>query len=66
LFNDIQDADAAPTIATKAAIENLEAKIGTTMDAWRKLQESDLPALNQQLIQAGFPEIKAEAAQGSP
>jgi hypothetical protein len=66
LFNDIQDADAAPTIATKAAIENLEAKIGTTMDAWRKLQESDLPALNQQLIQAGFPEIKAEAAQRSP
>jgi hypothetical protein len=32
------------------------------MDTWRKLLESDLPALNQQLNQAGFPEIKAEPA----
>jgi flagellar hook-length control protein FliK len=35
------------------------------MDAWRKLLESDLPALNQQLKQAGFPEIKMEAAHTS-
>ncbi len=66
LFDDIQDADAAPTVATKAAIEDLEAKIGATMGAWRKLLESDLPALNQQLKQAGFPEIKTEAKQASP
>ncbi len=66
LFDDIQDADAAPTMATKAAIEDLEAKVGATMDAWRKLLEADLPALNQQLKQAGFPEIKTEAAQASP
>ena len=66
LFDDIQDADAAPTMATKAAIEDLEAKAGATMDAWRKLLEADLPALNQQLKQAGFPEIKTEAAQASP
>ena len=65
LFDDIQDADAAPTVATKAAIEDLEAKVGTTMDAWRKLLESDLPALNQQLKQAGFPEIKMEAEHAS-
>jgi hypothetical protein len=65
LFDDIQDADAAPTVATKAAIEDLEAKVGATMDAWRKLLESDLPALNQQLKQAGFPEIKMEAAHTS-
>ena len=65
LFDDIQDADAAPTVATKAAIEDLEAKVGATMDAWRKLLESDLPALNQQLKQAGFPEIKMEAAHAS-
>ena len=66
LFDDIQDADAAPTAATKAAIADLEAKVGATMDAWRKLLESDLPALNQQLKQAGFPEIKTEAEQASP
>ena len=65
LFDDIQDTDAAPTVATKAAIEDLEAKVGATMDAWRKLLESDLPALNQQLQQAGFPEIKTEAARAS-
>jgi hypothetical protein len=31
------------------------------MDAWRKLLESDLPALNQNLKQARFPEIKIES-----
>src|SRR5215470_8729790 len=61
LFDDIQGADAAPTAATKAAAEDLETKVGPIMDAWRKLLESDLPALNQQLKQAGFPEIKTEA-----
>jgi hypothetical protein len=65
LFDDIQDADAAPTVATKTAIENLEAKVGATMDAWRKLLESDLPALNQQLKESGFPEIKTETKRAS-
>jgi hypothetical protein len=62
LFDDIQDADAAPTAATKAAVADLETKVGAMMDAWRKLLESDLPALNQQLKQAGFPEIKTETS----
>jgi photosystem II stability/assembly factor-like uncharacterized protein len=61
LFNEIEVADAAPTTATKAAIKDIESKVGPTMDAWRKLLESDLPALNQQLQQAGFPEIKTES-----
>jgi hypothetical protein len=60
LFNEIQGADAAPTAAVKAAVADLEAKVGPMMDAWRKLLESDLPALNQQLKQAGFAEIKME------
>ena len=64
LFDDIQGADAAPTAATKAAVADLETKVGAMMDAWRKLLESDLPALNQQLKQAGFPEIKTEADAG--
>jgi photosystem II stability/assembly factor-like uncharacterized protein len=63
LFDDIQGADAAPTAATKAAAADLETKVGPIMDAWRKLLESDLPALNQQLKQGGFPEIKAESEQ---
>jgi photosystem II stability/assembly factor-like uncharacterized protein len=60
LFNDIQAADAAPTAAVKAVLVDLNTKIGPMMDAWQKLLESDLPALNQQLKQAGFPEIKTE------
>jgi photosystem II stability/assembly factor-like uncharacterized protein len=60
LFNEIERADAAPTAAVKAAVADLDGKIGPMMDAWHKLLESDLPALNQQLKQAGFPEIKTE------
>src|SRR6059058_5162648 len=60
LFNEIERADAAPTAAVKAAVADLETKVGPMMDAWHKLLESDLPALNQQLKQAGFPEIKTE------
>jgi photosystem II stability/assembly factor-like uncharacterized protein len=63
LFDDIQGADAAPTAATKAAVTDLETKIRPVMEGWRKLLESDFPALNEQLKQAGFPEIKTEAEQ---
>ena len=61
LFDDIQVADAAPTAAIKAAAADLETKVGGVTEAWRKLLDSDLPAMNQQLKQAGFPEIKTEA-----
>ena len=60
LFNDIQGSDVAPTAAVKAAVADLETKVGPMMEAWHKLLESDLPALNQQLKQAGLPEIKTE------
>jgi hypothetical protein len=65
LFNDIQGADAAPTAAVKDAVADLQTKVGPMMDAWHKLLESDLPALNQQLKQAGFLEIKTEIEQVS-
>lgn len=54
LFNEIQGADAAPTAAVKAAVADLQTKVGPMLDAWRKLLDVDLPALNQQLKQAGF------------
>ena len=60
LFNEIENADAAPTAAVKAAVADLDTKIGPMMGAWQKLLESDLPSLNQQLKQAGFQEIKTE------
>src|SRR5438477_1861145 len=61
LFDDVQGADAPPTAATKAAVADLETKVGPTMAAWHKLLESGLPALNQELKQGGFPEIKTDA-----
>src|SRR5439155_25439228 len=64
LFNEIESADAAPTAAVKAAVADLETKVGPMMDAWHKLLESGLPTLNQQLKQPGFPEIKTEGSTG--
>ena len=55
-----QGADAAPTAAVKAAVADVREKVGPLMQAWRKLVDSDLPALNQQLKQAGSPEIKSD------
>jgi hypothetical protein len=60
LFNEIQGADAAPTAAVKAAVADVEKKVGPLMQAWQKLLDTDLPALNQQLKQAGFSEIKPD------
>jgi photosystem II stability/assembly factor-like uncharacterized protein len=60
LFNDIQGADAAPTAEVKIAVTDLETKVEPMIDGWHKLLESDLPALNQELKRAGFPEIKTE------
>jgi len=60
LFNEIEGSDAAPTAVVKAAVADLDTKIGQVTDAWRQLLESGLPTLNQQLKQAGLPEIKTE------
>ena len=60
LFNEIHGVDAAPTAAAKAAVADVQTKVGPVMQAWRKLLGVDLPALNQQLKQAGFPVIKSE------
>ena len=58
LFNETEGADAAPTAAVKAAAAEIQTKVGAMMDAWQKLLDVDLPALNQQLMAAGFEEIK--------
>ncbi len=57
LFNDIQTADAAPTEAVKTAIDDLQSKAKPTTKLWKTVIERDLPALNRQLKEAGFPEI---------
>ena len=63
-FDEIQAADAAPTAAVKSAAADLQTKVGPAMETWRKLLEIDLPALNQQLKQAGFEEIKVASPNG--
>jgi hypothetical protein len=60
LFEETQAADAAPTAAVKAAAADLQTKVGPTMEAWHKLLDVDLPALNGQLKQAGLSEIRFE------
>src|SRR5262249_26124951 len=60
LFDEIQGVDAAPTAPVKVAVADLQKKVAPVMEAWRKLLDSELPALNQQLKQAEFPEIKSE------
>jgi hypothetical protein len=62
LFNETQGADAAPTAAVKAAAADVQTKVGTMMEAWQKLLDEDLPALNQQLMAAEFDAIKPAAS----
>jgi hypothetical protein len=45
-----------------SATAALVAAVGAA-SAWRKLLESDVPALNQQLEASGIPEIKTESEQ---
>jgi len=61
LFNEIQGADAAPTAAVKAAVADVQTKVGPMIETWQKLLDVDLPVLNQQLKQARFPELKPES-----
>lgn len=57
LFDEVQEADAAPTAALKAAVAELQAKISALEERWSDLLRSDLPLLNEQLTQVGFPKI---------
>jgi hypothetical protein len=61
LFDEIQGADAAPTAAVKTAAADDQNRIGPAMELWKKLIDVDLPALNQELKQAGFDEIRFES-----
>jgi hypothetical protein len=62
LFNETQGADVAPTAAVKAAAAEVQTKVDPMMDAWRQLLDVDLPAVNQQLMAAGFDTIKPAAS----
>ncbi|HWY51514.1 MAG TPA: hypothetical protein VNW72_08535 [Chthoniobacterales bacterium] len=61
LFDEIQGADAAPSAAIKAAAADVQTKIPSTLKAWQNLLDVDLPALNEQLKQAGLAEIRFES-----
>jgi photosystem II stability/assembly factor-like uncharacterized protein len=58
LFDELQAADAAPTAQVKSAAADIQAKVAPMMETWRALLDVDLPTLNQQLKESGFPKIK--------
>jgi hypothetical protein len=60
LFNEIQAADAAPTASVKAAVADLQTKVGSVTESWQRLIESDVPKLNEQLKAAGLEEVSRQ------
>ena len=53
----VQGADAAPSPDAKAGLAKIEALIPAALDAWERLKQEDLPALNAHLAKAGQPPV---------
>jgi len=58
LFGNIQEVDAAPTPAVRAAVAGLRRESQATIQRWRAIESQDLPALNRQLEAASFGKIE--------
>jgi photosystem II stability/assembly factor-like uncharacterized protein len=57
LLNVVDSADAAPTTQAAAVYEELEGSLGKMLAQWKKVSESDLPALNASLKKVHVEEI---------
>jgi hypothetical protein len=57
LLNVVDSADAAPTTQAAAVYEEFEGSLGKMLAQWKKVSESDLPALNASLKKAHVEEI---------
>ncbi len=57
LFNTIQNVDAAPTPAVKAAVNELQRDAENLVSRWEKIIAQDLVALNRELENAGFQKL---------
>jgi len=62
LYGELDRADAAPTSAQLAAIDETEKDFSAVLKLWQEFQASDLAALNRQLKSAGLAELRIEAA----
>jgi RNA 3'-terminal phosphate cyclase len=58
LYGEVGQADAAPTIAEVDAANKSQGALSSILASWNQLKQRDLPALNQQLKGAGFPELQ--------
>ena len=57
VFTDIDGADVPPTTQQQAAFNDLQRALQTQLENWNTLKTHDIPSLNDQLKQAGLPEI---------
>jgi photosystem II stability/assembly factor-like uncharacterized protein len=60
LFGNIQEVDAAPTVAVRAAVADLQRESPSIIQRWQAIEGQDLPALNRQLEAAGFAKIEVK------
>ena len=58
MMGQLQEADVAPTQALVAAANQALTTVGPAMQRWQQFENTEVPALNQQLKAAGLPELK--------
>ena len=58
LMDQLQSADVAPTQQQVVAATERVKAVAPALSRWQELQNTDVPALNQQLKSAGLPELK--------
>jgi photosystem II stability/assembly factor-like uncharacterized protein len=57
VYDMVSQVDAAPTAAQVAAVRKIERDLPSAIDAWKKIMQAELIALNASLRQAGLPEL---------
>ena len=60
LFGSLQEVDAAPTPAIRAAVADLQRESQSIIGRWRAIEAEDVPALNRQLEAAGLSKIEIQ------
>jgi hypothetical protein len=58
VYDSVDSADAAPTSQALAAFADLQKALPLALAKWNEMKTRDLPAFNEKLRAAGFPEIQ--------
>jgi hypothetical protein len=66
LLNVVDSADAAPTTQASAVYLELEDALGKLLAQWKKVRDSDLPALNASLKKAHLEEVNSNKRLAAP